>query len=78
MEAQRAKTASQLKRNGVLARVCDLVKKDSRANGKEVKIVWQKTGTRDRAVEMAGKEVFLQTSSELVGKFLSPFQDLAL
>ena len=78
LEVQWAKTASQLKRNAALARACDLVKKDARANGKVVEIAWKKTGTKDRAVEMAGAQVFLQTSADLVGTFCSPFQDLVL
>ena len=46
LEVQRAKTASQLKRNASLTRVCDLIKKGARAKDKTVDIVWKKDGLR--------------------------------
>ena len=78
MEVQRPKTATQLKRNGSLARACDLIKKDPRAKDKSVEIVWKKDGTKDRFVEMNNIPIFQQISADLIGSFLSPFQDLVL
>ena len=80
MEVQKAKTASQLKRNGSLARVCELLKKDPRAKDKTVEIVWQdkEEGTKNRFVELTGVPIFKQTPTDLVGTFLSPFLDLVI
>ena len=78
MEVQRAKTALQFKRNGSLARACDLIKKDPRAKDKSVEIIWKKDGIKDRFVEMDNIPIFQQTSADLIGSFFSPFQDLVL
>ena len=68
----------QRKRNDSLHRVCDLLKKDSRSQGKSVSIQWQIEESKDRGVQLDGVSIFLQKSTDLSGVFLSPFQDLTV
>ena len=75
---KRAKISWQLKRNASLKKALDLVKKDSRARGKNVSIEWQIEGTKNRAVKIGTDIVFLQTKADAAGKFQKPFSDLAL
>ena len=71
----RAKTASQLQRNAILRKVQDLVKKDERARGKKVEIVWRMTDTtnKDREITVENVSVFRQTIDDMKGSFLDPF-----
>jgi hypothetical protein len=73
-----AKTSMQRKRNDSLHRVCDLLKKDPRSQGKSVSIQWQIEESKDRGVQLDGVSIFLQKSTDLSGVFLSPFQDLVV
>ena len=66
----------QLKRNSCLTKAADLLKKDSRNKGKNVEICWKFEGTKDRQVVVDGKTVFQQTSSDLAGRFVTPFEAL--
>ena len=71
----RAKTSVQLKRNGSLKQVCNVLKKDSRCKDKTVTIIWQIEGSNDRSVEVDGHPIFHQKLSDLTGIFDSQFQD---
>ena len=72
----RAKTSMQRKCNDSLHRVCDLLKKDPRSQGKTVSIQWQIENSKNRGVQLDGVSIFLQTTTDLSGSFLAPFQDL--
>ena len=75
ISCSRAKTSMQLKRNNSLTKVADDLKKDSRCRGKAVEIAWKMDGSKDRGVKIEGIVVFLQSSSDCVGKYLPPFED---
>ena len=76
LKVARAKTSTQLKRNSCLTRAADILKKDGRNNGKTVEICWKVDGSKDRQVQVAGQVAFSQTSSDLAGRFLAPFEAL--
>ena len=59
----RAKTSVQLKRDGSLKQVCNVLKKDSRCKDKTVTIIWQIEGSKDRSVEVDGHPIFYQKLS---------------
>ena len=73
----RAKTSVQLKRNGSLKQVCNVLKKDCRCKDKTVTIIWQIEGSKDRSVEVDGHPIFHQKLSDLTGTFDSQFKDLS-
>ncbi len=61
-----ALTENALKRNGALRGAADALKADSRANGKDVKIVW----TDERGVTIDGTYAFTQDKTDLVGRYV--------
>jgi len=78
IKCDRAKTSMQRKRNDSLHRVCEIVKKDPRSQGKTVSIQWQIEESKNRGVQLDGISIFLQTTTDLSGSFLPPFQDLTV
>ena len=78
ISAKRAQTAVQRKRNEALHRASDMLKKDARCHGKSVTIEWQIENSKDRHVQADGIPIFLQTLTDLSGKFLKPFEDLKI
>jgi len=74
----RAKTSLQLKRNGALKQAMKLVKQDARAEGKSVEICWLTEGSKDRTVKIGDQVVFRQTSTDIAGEFVAPFQNIRL
>jgi hypothetical protein len=68
----------QRKRNDSLHRVCEIVNKDPRSQGKTVSIQWQIEESKIRGVQLDGISIFLQTTTDLSGSFLPPFQDLTV
>jgi len=74
----RAKTSLQLKRNGALKQAMKLVKQDARAKDKSVEICWLTEGSKDRTVKIGDQVVFRQTSTDIGGEFVAPFQNLHL
>ena len=73
----RAKIFAQLNRNNALRKASDALKKEIPKDG-EVSIVWKKTGSKDREVEVNGVPAFRQTISDSIGNFLSAFSYLQL
>ena len=57
---KRAKTVFQVKRNGFLKKAADVLKKDSRAQGKTVSIEWLVDGSKDRRIKLDGDVVLEQ------------------
>ena len=76
----RAKTNLQMNRNNMLYRVEDFFKKDSSTKSKSIKIIWQMEDrkNKDRGVEVDGMMAFVQSNSDLSGKFLAPYQETNL
>jgi len=73
---RRAKTEFQRNRNNALYRAEQHIKSQPGSKGKPVKIIWQIEGKKDRGVECDGQMAFLQSASDLTGKFLAPFEKL--
>ena len=73
----RAKTSMQLKRNGCLTKAADLLKKDSRNKNKTVEICWKMDDAKSRQVQVDGQIAFQQLASDLVGRFMAPFEALS-
>ena len=73
LKIDRAKTSQQLKRNGALQKASDLLKKDPKTKNKEVKIVWQITGQKTRAVAVEDENVLVQEITDMTGKFAAGF-----
>ena len=79
----RAKTASQLKRNGSLKKACEVLKKDGRINGRTVEIKWQiefanGTKSKGRVVKVGDEVAFLQLPSDLIGSFTASFSNFTV
>ena len=72
----RAKSASQLKRNGALRDACTALKKDAANAGKTVDIVWQITDSKERQVTVNNVPAFSQSAADFEGHFLAPFAHL--
>ena len=70
----RAKTASQLQRNGFLRKAMDELKKTN--SSQTVNIVWQKEDRKDKSrdVTVDGIPAFRQESDDVKGVFLAPFR----
>ena len=68
----------QLKLNGALHQAVDTLKKDERCANKSIEISWKADGTKDRGVKVDGRMAFHQTSNDIVGRFLQPFQDIVV
>ena len=58
--------------------VCEALKKDPKTKDKEVKIVWQITGQKTRAVAVEGENVFVQEITDMTGKFAAGFSHLSV
>ena len=76
----RAKTSTQLKRNGALVKVCELLKKDPRCKNQKVEICWQKNDVKDkdRSVVIDEKPIFIQKKTDLIGSMDAQFQDISI
>ena len=76
----RAKTNLQMNRNNILYRVEDFCKKGVSMKSKTVKIIWRMDDSKnkDRGVEIDGVMPFMQSNSDLSGKFLAPYQETNL
>ena len=76
LKIDRAKTAIQIQRNNHLRKALDILKKDTSCVGKTVEIVWQQEDKKDKSREVWVDKVpaFRQTSDDLSGSFLPPFQ----
>ena len=74
----RAKSASQLKRNGALRDACSALKKDAANAGKTVEIVWQITDSKERQVTVNNVAAFSQSAADFEGHFLAPFSHLVV
>ena len=67
-----------MKRNTALRKAMDVLKKDSRASGKDVKILWKfEDGSKNRAVMVGSEQGFLQNSAEMTGNFFGRFSDVS-
>ena len=64
-----------MNRNAALRKASDALKKKV-PEGTKIEIVWKKTGSKDREVEVAGTPAFRQTIDDQVGTFLSSYADL--
>ena len=72
-----AKTKRQITRNWAVGRAKDLLAKDAKTGGKEVKIEWKDPEAKFvRSIEVGGIRAFRQGADEITGKFLSPFEHL--
>ena len=80
LNADRAETQLQLKRNYALREALKNLKADSRSKNKDIQIVWKKTDSKEkiREVIMNGTPVFSQAINVMVGNFLPPFRDLVI
>ena len=76
LKIDRAKTAIQIQRNNHLRKALDILKKDTSCAGKTVEIIWQQEDKKDKSREVWVDKVpaFRQTSDDLSGSFLPPFQ----
>ena len=76
LKIDRAKTAIQIQRNNHLRKALDILKKDTSCVGKTVEIIWQQEDKKDKSREVWVDKVpaFRQTSDDLSGSFLPPFQ----
>ena len=68
---------SQLNRNSVLRKTCDLLKKNVQ-DPNTVEIIWKKMGSKDREVQVNKIPAFRLTIDDNIGTFLDPFSSLQL
>jgi hypothetical protein len=66
------------KRNYSLRRAEELIKAHASASGKETKINWKTSDPGIRNIEVDGSIAFMQNKADIGGKFLPPFESLAL
>ena len=78
LKFDRGKTSLQLKRNASLKKVKDLVEKDDKGKGRDVRIEWLIEGSKDRAVVLNGERVFLQRAGDMSGDFCDAFSHLSI
>ena len=83
VDVGRAKTALQLKRNASLKQASDVLKKDARAKGQTIEIVWrleEVNGARSkvRGVKVGTVMACLQSENDMCGTFQAPFADVTL
>lgn len=77
LQVGRAKTPTQLKRNSSFTKAIDLLKKDSRCQGKDVEICWKVGGSKERQEQKDGQVAFQQILTDLAGHFLPPFENVS-
>ena len=73
-----AKTKKQLTRNASILRANDLLVKDARSQGKDIKIEWKTSVKGQREVTVSGTVAFRQSPVELAGQFHAPFEHLSI
>ena len=80
LQADRAKTQIQLKRNTALRDALSKIKGDPRNKNKKCEILWKKTDPKDKDREVVVDDfpVFRQTALDMQGRFLSSFENLTL
>ena len=71
---KKAATEQAMLRNAALRRASDVLKADTRAFGKAVKIEWIK----ERGITVDKVYAFQQSSKDLTGQFVGAFADLRL
>ena len=78
LEIARAQTSLQRKRNSALVQAIEALKKDPRCQGKNLEIAWKIDGSKNRAVKMEDRQIFIQSPVDLIGRFCSPFENVSV
>ena len=80
LNIDRVKSQIQLKRNTALRDVLMKIKNDSRNKNKSCEIIWKKSDpkNKDREIHVDNVPVFRQSSIDVQGIFLPPFENLTL
>ena len=71
-----AKTKKQLARNASMLRANELLSKDSRSQGKNIKIEWKTSVKGQREITVAGLVACRQSQNEMSGQFHAPYEHL--
>ena len=71
-----AKTKKQLNRNFCVNKALELIKHDAFGKDKTVEADWKHAEKGKRTVTVNGQDVFLQTASDMSGRFLPPVEHL--
>ena len=70
------KTKKRLQRNFCVKKACEMLKHDPAGRGKAVEPNWKHAEKGKRTAKVNGEKAFVQSLSNMHGRFVSPFSHL--